>query len=403
MAQSVMTAVGKRISDEEVLPWCLSGGEPFEARAIAADELTVSLRQVGRRQPQIYSWDRISNETLLQLARESGLEVVEEADWLGKIRTVWDDNERVLQVAQSTSSIQPEVGWTAQRLRKKEIEIWLAQGEQASRDGDVEIQRRVAVDVARWITAEERPVFEDRLIRWWSASVDQSGPVALGFFPEAQVSDWNPRLRSLQLEWQANSQGLPGWKSRTGSSISGRGELARVQGRIYLDSELRFVETLEVRVVGVTTREDAPNFNVVLWDGSPDSLIFGAGIRPPEISSIRVGDEDVLLPAHMIVEEKTLFEGGGEILMPSPRPRVVPGKPALLVVREDAAGSSLRFDGMMVLEALARSVELRGGVALETFGVPVVVREVVVRGQISPDDWSRCLEKSARLALWAPK
>ena len=86
--------------------------------------------------------------------------------------------------------------------------------------------------------------------------------------------------------------------------------------------------------------------------------------------------------------------------MPAPRPRVVPGKPSRLVVREDGEGAYLEVDGTMVLEAEARPVVLLGGVAIETFGVPVVIREVVIEGRIARDDWFELLQKSARSALW---
>ncbi|NRA74791.1 MAG: hypothetical protein HRU16_02525, partial [Planctomycetes bacterium] len=80
--------------------------------------------------------------------------------------------------------------------------------------------------------------------------------------------------------------------------------------------------------------------------------------------------------------------------------RIVPGKPSRLLVREDEEGAHLEVDGVLILEADARPMDLVGTVAIETFGVPVVIREVVLVGRIAQADWVEMLRKSAQSALW---
>jgi hypothetical protein len=166
---------------------------------------------------------------------------------------------------------------------------------------------------------------------------------------------------------------------------------------------VRFESAVEVTVIGLVTREDAPNLNVVLWDGSPDALIFGVGIRPPEVSSIRVGEEDVLLPAHAIVEEQVLAKGGGEFQMPTPLPRVEVGQLIRVEVREDDEGSHLELNGSPILSTDPRPGQRRGGIAIETYGVDVLVKELELIGQISAEDWLRLLQEEARKKLREPQ
>ncbi len=402
--QSILDAAKARLEADELFFWSVKDGGPliarsFEARVTAVDENTISLRRVGRRNPEVHPWNTVHGSTLEQMAIEAGREVTDSFRFRARVRTIWGGSESILEIARDPRSAEEVLG-TAGRLCWQRVEQWLADGELAEQQGDVQRQRSRAVEIARWVEKDQRPQVEKRLLRWWAALADRDGPAALGLFREAGLSEWDPTTRSLQIRSLADERGLPGWKPTDGSSISSRGELAWVQGRVHLDSPVRFSTSLEVRVIGLVTREDAPNFNMVLWDGSSDSLLFGVGIRPPQVSSIRVGEVDVLLPAHMIIEEKLLAEGGGEIPMPAPRPRVVPGKPSRLMVREDGEGASLEVDGTMVIEADPRPVALLGGVAIETFGVPVVIREVVIVGRIARDDWFELLQKSARSALW---
>ena len=398
-ARSLISAVEGRIGVDEAQLWCLREGEPFDARATAVDEATISLRKVGRRNAELHPWSRISSETLLQLARESRKEIPDEDQLLAGLRIIWGGSESILDIARDRSANE-EIFLTAGRLRRQQIESWFADGVLAEQQGDAERQRVRSIEIARWVDDLQRPQIEEQLLKWWGAVADRDGPSSLGLFPQTKVSDWDQETGALQIHWQANENGLSGWKSSPGSTISVRGELTWIQGRVHLDSPVRFADSLEVRITGLVTREDAPNLNVVLWDGTPWALLFGVGVRPPDISSIRVGDEDVLLPAHMIIEEKMLAEGGGDIPMPAPRPRVVPGKPARMLVREDGVGSYLEVDGETVLEAIARPVALVGGVAIETFGVPVVIREVIVKGRIDNEDWFVLLHQRARSALW---
>ena len=402
--RAILDAAKARLEADELFFWSVKDAGPsiarsFEARVTAVDENTISLRRVGRRNPEVHPWNTVHGSTLEQMAIEAGREVTDSFRFRARVRTIWGGSESILEIARDPRSAEEVLG-TAGRLCWQRVEHWLTDGELAEQQGDVQRQRSRAIEIARWVEKEQRPQVEKRLLRWWAALADRDGPAALGLFGEAGLSEWDPTTRSLQIRSLADERGLPGWKPTDGSSISARGDLAWVQGRVHLDSPVRFSTSLEVRVVGLVTREDAPNLNMVLWDGSSESLLFGVGIRPPKVSSIRVGEVDVLLPAHMIIEEKLLAEGGGEIPMPAPRPRVVPGKPSRLVVREDGEGAYLEVDGTMVLEAEARPVVLLGGVAIETFGVPVVIREVVIEGRIARDDWFELLQKSARSALW---
>lgn len=403
--RAILDAASARLEAGELFAWSVKEeagsviAKTFEARVSAVDENTISLRRVGRRNPEAHPWSTVHGSTLEQMAIEAGIEVTDSLRFRARVRIVWGGSESILEIARDPNSAE-QVLVTAGRLCRQRVEQWLIDGELAEQQGDEQRQRSRAIEIARWVGKDQRPQVEERLLRWWAAVADRDGPAALGLFSEAGLSEWDPTTRSLQIRWLADERGLPGWKPTDGSSISGRGELAWVQGRVGPDSPLRFATSLEVRVSGVVTREDAPNLNVVLWDGSDDSLLFGVGIRPPQVSSIRVGEVDVLLPAHMIIAEKLFAEGGGEIPMPAPRPRIVPGKPSRLLVREDEEGAHLEVDGVMILEADARPTDLMGTVAIETFGVPVVIREVVVTGRIAQADWAEMLRKSAQSALW---
>ncbi len=397
-ARGVISAVEDWIDTGETHQWCLKGGEPFEARSTAVDERSVSLRKVGRRKAEVHRWNTVSEATLLQLNRGSASPVSADEQLLSRLRTIWGGSEAILSIARDRLADQ-EISQTADRLRRRQIDEWYQEAGEAQNAGDLATLRSRSIEIARWADDQQLQRLEDQLILWWSAIADRVGPTSLGLFPQAQVSGWNPETGDLQIHWQDVEKGLVGWKSTTGSTVSRRGDFVLIQGRVVLDCPFRFSTDLEVQVTGLVTREDAPNLNVVLWAGSPEALLFGVGIRPPEISSIRVGEVDVLLPAHLIIEEKLFAEGGGDFPMPAPRPKVLPGKAARLLVAEDQQGAHLEVDGTRILQTGARDRPRIGGVAIETYGVPVVIRQVTVRGMVMRQDWSELLHQKAREAL----
>jgi hypothetical protein len=255
------------------------------------------------------------------------------------------------------------------------------------------------MSLSEWVTASEWDAMESILLRWWAAPLDRDGPAALAPFAGAIVSDWDRSLHTIRIGWKVGDEGLSGWEPSPGGSLAVRGDLAQIRGRVALVAPFRFESSLEVSILGLVTREDAPNLNVVLWNGTDRGLIFGVGIRPPEVSSIRVGEDDVLLPAHTIIEEQALANGGGDIAMPAPLPRLRVGKAVRILIREDDDGAILELDGSPILTTEPRDPPLIGGVAIETFGVPVVIRELELVGRISALDWDRWLQKEAETAL----
>lgn len=277
--------------------------------------------------------------------------------------------------------------------------MWLEQGQQAQQAVDDDQMRSIALSLSEWVTASEWDAMESILLRWWAAPLDRDGPAALAPFAGAIVSDWDRSLHTIRIGWKVGDEGLSGWEPSPGGSLAVRGDLAQIRGRVALVAPFRFESSLEVSILGLVTREDAPNLNVVLWNGTDRGLIFGVGIRPPEVSSIRVGEDDVLLPAHTIIEEQALANGGGDIAMPAPLPRLRVGKAVRILIREDEDGAILELDGSPILTTEPREPPLIGGVAIETFGVPVVIRELELVGRISALDWDRWLQREAETAL----
>lgn len=398
-ARSIIASVEAQVDSGVVRQWSLKGGKAFDARATAVDEKSVSLRKVGRRTPEVHPWSVISGEVLLLLAKDFDHQVLDEDQFLSRCSLVWGDDETLLEISRS-ELVEEEISLAADRLRRKQVDRWIQDGRKIEVDRNWKLLRERAIEIARWVDEDQRPEIEEQLVSWWSALVEDEGPQSIGLFPQAEVSHWDPETGAVEVLWRGNDTGLVGWQSSPGSTISRRGEFALVQGRVFLGGPVRFADTLEVQLTGLVTREDAPNLNVVLWSGTPEALLFGVGIRPPELSSIRVGDIDVLLPAHMIIEEELFAEGGGDFLMPAPRPKVLPGKAARLVVGEDETGARLDVDGAVILKTEGRSGPRIGSLAIETFGVPVVIREVIVRTRLFQQDWYKLLREKAQEELW---
>lgn len=399
-ARAICESAGKRVGDEAQSRWCLVGSTPFAARVMSVSSEEVTLKRIGRRNPETHLWSSLSAQTWLQLIGESSADPPP-LDRLERLEVVWRRENSILTL--SRSSMGGELPAAADRLRLRQLALWLEEGERVQLQGEVEKLQQIALSIHSWSDEDQRIRREDLLVGWWSALVDRDGPQALGLFPGATLSNWSQETRSIRLRWQRGDGGLAGWQPRPGSLISARGDLTRIQGRVALESSVRFESAVEVTVIGLVTREDAPNLNVVLWDGSPDALIFGVGIRPPEVSSIRVGEDDVLLPAHAIVEEQVLARGGGEFQMPTPLPRVQVGQLIRVEVREDDEGSHLELNGSPILSTDPRPGQRRGGIAIETYGVDVLVKELEVIGQISAEDWLRLLEEEARKKLREPQ
>ncbi len=399
-ARAICESAGKRVGDEAQSRWCLVGSSPFAARVMSVSSQEVTLKRIGRRNPETHLWSSLSAQTWLQLIGESSADPPP-LDRLERLEVVWSRENSILTL--SRSSMGGELPAAADRLRRRQLTQWLEEGKRAQLQGEVEKLRQIALSIHSWSDAEQRIRHEDLLLDWWSALVDRDGPQALGLFAGASLSNWSQETRSIRIRWQRGAGGLAGWQPRPGSLISARGDLTRIQGRVTLESSVRFESAVEVTVIGLVTREDAPNLNVVLWDGSPDALIFGVGIRPPEVSSIRVGEDDVLLPAHAIVEEQLLAKGGGEFQMPTPLPRVEVGQLIRVEVREDDEGSHLELNGSPILSTDPRPGQRSGGIAIETYGVDVLVKELEVIGQISAEDWLRLLQEEARKRLREPQ
>ena len=395
-ARAICESAGKRVGDEVQSRWCLVGSTPFAARVMSVSSKEVTLKRIGRRNPETHLWSSLSAQTWLQLIGESSADGPP-LDRLQRLEVVWSRENSILTLSRSSPG--GELSAAADRLRRRQLTQWLEEGERAQLQGEVEKLRQIALSIHSWSDEEQRIRHEDLLTGWWSALVDRDGPQALGLFPGASLSNWSQETRSIRIRWQDGDGGLAGWQPRPGSLISARGDLTRIQGRVALHSSVRFESAVEVTVIGLVTREDAPNLNVVLWDGTPDALIFGVGIRPPEVSSIRVGEDDVLLPAHAIVEEQVLANGGGEFQMPTPLPRVQVGQLIRVEVREDEDGSHLELNGSPILSTDPRPGHHSGGIAIETYGVDVLVKELEVIGQISAEDWLRLLQEEARKKL----
>ncbi len=400
-ARGILDLVGSWQQQEKVRQWVIEGGDSFEARVIDFDEAQVWLRRKGRRSAESHRWSEIDGENLKELLSLVDVDGAPLSRRLEQLQIVWGTKDSPLDLSKSSFDI--EVRGAADRLRWQQIQEWLRRGERALQEEEVATCRSLSLELVRWLNAQEIPALEKKLLQLWAAPVRLQGPEAVGLFPGAVISDWDEESGSVQLVWSgaaSGDQGLQGsWASSVGSHLQQRKELIQLQGRIVLVTPVRFESTLEVEVVGLATREDAPNLNVVFWEGSPEALLFGVGVRPPEVSSIRVGEADVLLPAHAIVEEEVLAAGGGEMAMPEPLPRVRVGKPVRIFMREDGEGSQLKLNGKSVVKADPRPGNLRGSIAFETFQTPVVIREISLRGQICRDDWLLLLQKEARQGL----
>jgi hypothetical protein len=72
-------------------------------------------------------------------------------------------------------------------------------------------------------------------------------------------------------------------------------------------------------------------------------------------------------------------------------------------VREDDEGSHLELNGSPILSTDPRPGQRSGGIAIETYGVDVLVKELEVIGQISAEDWLRLLQEEARKRLREPQ
>ncbi len=400
-ARGILELVGSWQQQEKIHQWIIEDGDSFEARVIDFDAAQVWLRRKGRRSAESYRWGDLGGELMKELLRLVDADGAPLSQRLDQLQIVWGTENSPLQL--SRGSLDIEVKGAADRLRWQQVQEWLRRGDRALKDGEVATCRSLSVQLVSWLKAEEIPALESQLLELWAAPVRVQGPAALGLYPGAEISAWDEATSSLQLVWSggiSTDQGTAvSWVSSPGSHLQQRKELIQLQGRIVLVSPVRFESTLEVEVVGLATREDAPNLNVVFWEGSADALLFGVGVRPPEVSSIRVGEADVLLPAHAIVEEEVLAAGGGEMAMPEPLPRVRVGKPVRIFMREDREGSQLKLNGKSVVKADPRRGNPRGSIAFETFQTPVVIREITLRGQICTEDWQLLLQKEARKEL----
>ncbi|MEE2857507.1 MAG: hypothetical protein VX949_08970 [Planctomycetota bacterium] len=394
IAEQVLHQAQQLADDQQVASWSLADGNTFEARVMDVTQQSVALKRAGRRNPETHPWHAIAQETLLALLDRDG---ADQERCLAALRTVWGGDRVILDLARAGGA--GEIARAAERLRVRRVETWMEQGKQAQQTVDDDQMRSIALSVSEWVTASEWHAKESTLLRWWAAPIDRDGPAALDPFAGVIISDWDRSLHTIRIGWKVGDEGLSGWKPSPGAFLAVRGDLAQLRGRVALEAPFRFENTLEVSILGLVTREDAPNLNVVLWNGTDRGLVFGVGIRPPEVSSIRVGEEDVLLPAHTIIEEQALENGGGDVPMPAPLPRLRVGKAVRILIREDADGAILELDGSPILSAEPRDLPLIGGVAIETFGVPVVIRELELVGRISALDWDRWLLREAETAL----
>ncbi|MDE0960165.1 MAG: hypothetical protein OSB09_05235 [Planctomycetota bacterium] len=395
-ARTICETAGKLVGEDRGSSWCLLGDSPFDARVIAVSRQEVTLKRIGRRQPETHPWSSISAQTWLLLIGDSAAEP-QALERLQQLSVIWSVEGTILTLARS--SMGGEIPAAADRIRIRQLDTWLEEGRRAQQLGELELLRQIALSMYSWSDQEQRQENQELLMGWWSELADRDGPKAFGLFPDATLSGWSAENRTIRIRWQGGVGGLADWQPSPGSIISARGDLTRLRGRVTLESTLRFESSVEMTIIGVATREDAPNLNVVLWDGTPRALIFGVGIRPPEVSSIRVGEDDVLLPAHAIIEEQILAQGGGELLMPTPLPRVPVGQPIRIEFRENGDGAQLELNGSPVLSADPRPGPRIGGIAFETYGVDVLVKELDVVGQISEEDWRLRLQEEARKVL----
>lgn len=397
IAEQVLHQAQQLADDQQIASWSLRDGPHFEARVMEVTQQGVSLKRSGRRSPETHPWHAIAEVTLLALLEQETAGREDQQRWLDGLRIVWGGDRVILDLARAGGA--GEIARAAERLRSQRVATWLEQGQQAQQAADDDQMRSIALSLSEWVTASEWDAMESILLRWWAAPLDRDGPSALAPFAGAIVSDWDRSLHTIRIGWKVGDEGLSGWEPSPGGSLAVRGDLAQIRGRVALVAPFRFESSLEVSILGLVTREDAPNLNVVLWNGTDRGLIFGVGIRPPEVSSIRVGEDDVLLPAHTIIEEQALANGGGDIAMPAPLPRLRVGKAVRILIREDDDGAILELDGSPILTTEPRDPPLIGGVAIETFGVPVVIRELELVGRISALDWDRWLQREAETAL----
>lgn len=418
LQRSVIRALRQSLARNATQTIPLLSGSNLKARLLEVESARLVVKPVGRKEPVVLSWSEI--------------DPLWSADWLTlaegeptsspdpRLILLWGGLEAVEAgvVVPGLSPVLEEASAITREWRLnqawQELEALADSGEETGLRASVEaLIQRFGRD--QWSDSRRRTL-ED----WWILPQVEIGPTAIGLFSGAARVEWSRQENSstsasgdsprfeLGLIWNSSAGIAADWSGGSkGDLKDARGGGVLIRGRIDLQSQLPFEETVRLLIEGAITVREKPNLNLILWTGSEVPLWFGLGFRPPERSSYTSAGETVLLPAHGIMkvpDMKLPDSDSGEDPLPFPLPvmgpRLIPGQLLQVELLDTPEGSEMSLNGRNVLSFPRKEKPGKGGIAFQTFDSPVMIRAIRVEGTVALSQWRALLLENAQKTLW---